>query len=103
MTNQIKIGLGVFFLLAVLLILSNLNQQKNKSSYDNIFQEDVSNIAKIIIQSGDDAIEIARLDTSWKISGHDTLIVKDRSISNFIDEVLTVKRGTVVTKNPKKL
>ena len=48
MTNQIKIGLGVFFLLAVLLILSNLNQQKNKSSYDNIFQEDVSNIEKII-------------------------------------------------------
>ena len=77
MTNQLIIGLGVFFLLGVLLILSNLNQQKNKSSYDNIFQHDVSHIAKIIIQSGDDAIEIARLDTTWKISGNDSLIIKE--------------------------
>tara|TARA_B100001750_G_C15452889_1_gene569918 strand:+ start:733 stop:1284 length:552 start_codon:yes stop_codon:yes gene_type:complete len=102
MTKQLKIGLGALCLLIVLLILSNFKQRKNISSYENIFNHDVSHVSKIIIQSGDEAIELAKLDTTWKISGNDTLIVKDRSISNFIDEVLTVKRGTIVTKNPEK-
>ena len=102
MTKQLKIGFGVLFFLAVLLILSNLNQRKNISSYQDVFNQDKSHVAKIIIQSGDEAIEIAKTDTTWKISGNDTLVVKDRSISNFIDEVLSVKRGTIVTKNPEK-
>ena len=102
MTKQLKIGLGLLCLLAILLILSNISQKKNKSSYNNIFNHDASQVAKIIIQSADEAIEIAKIDTTWKISGNDTLLVKDRSISNFFNEVLTVQRGTIVTKNPKK-
>ena len=47
-------------------------------------------------------IELVKIDTIWKILDNDTLIIKQRSIDNLFDKVLTVNRGTIISENPKK-
>ena len=40
---------------------------------------------KILIQSNGEAIEILRVDTTWAISGHDSLILKQDLLNSFFD------------------
>ncbi|SVB18628.1 uncharacterized protein METZ01_LOCUS171482 [marine metagenome] len=55
-----------------------------------------------MIQNGEEAIELSRIDTLWQISGNDTLEVKSQSINNLLDKVLKVNRGTIISENPEK-
>ena len=59
-------------------------------------------IKKILIQSGSDAIELMRKDSSWVITGIDTLVIKEKSISNFFDNFLTLETQTLMTQKQEK-
>ena len=73
---------------------------KNENSY--IFQGRIEDISKILIEKETEAIKLISIDTTWQISGNDSLITKARSIENFFDKVLTVKRGAIISYNPNK-
>tara|TARA_B100001964_G_C14135803_1_gene555096 strand:+ start:419 stop:961 length:543 start_codon:yes stop_codon:yes gene_type:complete len=102
MKNKFIIGLSSLALLVVLYII-NINQQKNyQSSTNKLFDINVNQINKILIQSRGEAIEISRADTSWAIAGNDTLSIKQELLTSFFDRVLNLESERVMTKNEQK-
>ena len=102
MTKNLKISLILLCILIGIYFINNKNQNNLITKSSAIFLDDPKDILKILIQKGDDAIELIRVDTTWKISGNDTLIIKTRSLDNFFDKVLTVKKETIISENPNK-
>ena len=102
MTKNLQFALIVLVVLIGIFFLNKNSQSKLESTSESIFTDDVENIFKFLIQKGEEAIELARVDTMWHISGNDTLEVKSRSIDNLFDKVLKVNRGTIISENPEK-
>ena len=82
--------------------MNQRGQQQYLTKSSNVFNASVKDVHRFIIQNQSDAIEISLKDTTWEISGNDTLNIKQRSINNFLDKVLPVMKGTLVSKNPEK-
>ena len=99
MTKNLKISLIVLVILIGIYLINIRSQSKLKSTYTAIFIDDPENIFKFLIQNGKEAIELARVDTMWRISGNDTLEVKSQSMDNLFDKVLKVNRGTIISEN----
>lgn len=102
MTRQWRNILLVLGVLIILFLINTLNQQKLISSSDNVFHVKEDQIFSFTIKMGDEEIELSRVDTLWVITGHDSLLVKSRIMSNFLEQSLKVKRETLVSTNPKK-
>jgi len=102
MTKHLKISLIVLVALIGIYFLNIRSQGKLESTSTAIFKDDPEDIFKILIQKGEEAIELARVDTIWKISGNDTLIAKPRSIEDLFNKILKVNRGTIISENPDK-
>ena len=88
MNNKLLIGFIALCLVIGLFFINVSNQKNYTSSSSKLMNVKKDNIKKILIQSGTDAIELMRQDSSWNITGIDTLIIKEQSISNFFDNVL---------------
>tara|TARA_B100000315_G_scaffold182363_1_gene171216 strand:+ start:183 stop:758 length:576 start_codon:yes stop_codon:yes gene_type:complete len=102
MAKNLKIPLIVLVALIGIYLLIIRSQAKHESTSTAIFTDSPEDLFKIIIQQGEEAIELARVDTMWKISGNDTLVTKPSSIGNLFDKVLKVNRGTIISENPEK-
>jgi hypothetical protein len=102
MTKNFQIALVVLVVLIGIFFLNKNSQSKLESTSEAIFTFDVEDIFKFLIQNGDEAIELSRIDTLWKISGNDTLEMKSQSIDNLFEKVLKVNRGTIISENPEK-
>jgi len=102
MTKNIQIAFIVLVVLIGIYFLNIRSQGKLESISKSIFTYDPEDIFKILIQQGEDAIELARADTIWKISGNDTLVIKSRSIENLFNKVLKSNLGTIISENPEK-
>ena len=63
-----------------------------------IFSGDKNKITKIMIQKGEEAIQLNKLDTLWEIAGVDTLNIRQNRIDDLFEKVLEVKRTTVRSK-----
>ena len=102
MTKNVQIALIVLVMLVGIYFLNKSSQTKFKSTSEAIFNDDPDDIFKFLIQKSEEAIELARVDTLWRISGNDTLEVKSQSMDNLFDKVLRVNRGTIISENPEK-
>ena len=102
MTNNLKIASIVFGLLIIILIINNNKQSAFISQSNQIFEKNINDIQKILIQKNNEAIELIKVDTTWEILGNDTLIIKERSLDSFFDKVLTVNKETLISENPEK-
>jgi len=102
MTKNLKISLAVLVLLGAVYLLIQRGQAQYSSHSSTLFSVDGDDVSRFLIQNKTDAIELSRQDSIWVISGNDTLIVKPQSIDNFLDKVLLVETGTLVSKNPEK-
>ena len=102
MTKNVQIALIVLVIFVGIYFLNKSSQAKFESPSEAIFNSDPENIFKFLIQKGEEAIELSRVDTLWRISGNDTLEVKSRSINNLFDKVLKVNGGTIISENPQK-
>ena len=47
-------------------------------------------------------IYLQRKDTTWQIMGHDSLIIQNNRINDIENNILTIKRESVVSNNPSK-
>ena len=83
-------------------LLNKNSQLKFDSTTEAIFTDNPEDIFKFLIQNGEEAIELSRVDTLWSISGNDTLEIKSRAMDNLFDKVLRVNRGTIISENPVK-
>ena len=102
MTKNVQIALIVLVTLVGIYFLNKSSQTKFESTSEAIFNDDPEDVFKFLIQQGEEAIELSRVDTLWRISGNDTLEIKSRSMDNLFDKVLKVNRGTIISKNPEK-
>ena len=102
MTKNFKIAFIVLVVLTGVYLLNIRSQGKLESTSTAIFTDDPEDVFKILIQTGEEAVELARIDTVWRISGNDTLVTKPRSIENLFDKVLKVNRETIISENPEK-
>ena len=98
MNKKFSISFGILLILVGIYFI-NQNQQKGYSSKTNqIFDIEEGDIKKILIQSNDDALEIARTDTSWEIIGHDSLKLKDNIMNTFFDRFLSLESERIMTQ-----
>ena len=102
MTKNLKIALIVLVVLTGVYLLNIRSQGKLESTSIAIFTDDPEDVFKVLIQTGEEAVELARVDTIWRISGNDTLVIKPRSIENLFDKVLIANRGTIISENSEK-
>ena len=102
MTKNVQIALIVLMILVGIYFLNKSSQTKFESTSEAIFNDEPEDIFKFIIQQNQEAIELSRVDTLWRISGNDTLEVQSRSMDNLFDKVLKVNRGTIISENPEK-
>ena len=102
MTKNVQIALIILVILVGIYFLNKSSQTKFESTSEAIFNDEPEDIFKILIQQDQEAIELSRVDTLWRISGNDTLEVKSRSMDNLFDKVLKVNRGTIISENPEK-
>jgi len=102
MIKNMQIALIVLVILIGIYFLNKSFQTKFESTSEAIFNDEPEDIFKFLIQEGQEAIELSRADTLWRISGNDTLEVKPRSMDNLFDKVLKVHRGTIISENPEK-
>ena len=102
MTKNLRIAFIVLVALIGIYLLNIKSQGKLESTSTAIFTDDLEDIFKVLIQQGEEAVELVRIDTIWTISGNDTLVTKSRSIQNLFEKVLQVNRGTIISENPDK-
>ena len=102
MNNKFIYAFGILILLVILYIFNINKQNSYLSSTSQLFDIDKNQIKKILIQSKGDALEIEKIDTSWAISGHDSLNIKIDLLNSFFDRVLSLESETIMTKNENK-
>ena len=102
MTKNFQIALIILGVLIGIFFFNKHSQSKLETVSEAIFTADIEDIFKFLIQKGEEAIELARVDTMWRISGNDTLEIKSQSMDNLFDKVLKVNRSTIISENPEK-
>ena len=101
--NKKLIGSIIILLVLVCLYFLNIQGQKNYTSTSSkLLNIEVKQIKKILIQSNDQALELLKLDTVWTISGHDTLNVKESSITQFFEKLVSLETQNMMTENKEK-
>ena len=102
MNNKLVIGFISLFLVIGLFFINLSNQKNYTSSSSKLTQIKKTDIKKILIQTNIDAIELIKIDTTWEISGNDTLKVKDQSIDSFFDQILNLDLQNTMTSKKEK-
>lgn len=98
MNNPLRNVAIVAVLLIGLFFVTTLKENAVFTKSDLIFSGDKNKITKIMIQKGEEAIQLNKLDTLWEIAGVDTLNIRQNRIDDLFEKVLEVKRTTVRSK-----
>ena len=102
MDKKVIKGILIVVLLAGLYFL-NIQQQKEYENTEIQFLNVEKNlIKKIIISSKNDAIELTAIDSSWVISGYDSLIIKPNVVENLLAKLFDIKKEHKVTSKEEK-
>jgi len=98
MNNPLRNLMVVAVLLGGLFFMTTSRENAVFTKSDTIFVGKKESITKILIQKGEDAIQLNKQDTLWQIAGVDTLIIRQNRIDDLFDKVLDVKRTTIRSK-----
>ena len=100
MNNPLR-NISIFAVILLFLFLMISKQEnENFTKSNKIFNGDETKVSKVLIHQGINSIQLNKLDTSWHISGVDTLVMRKNRIDDFFDKVLNVKRTTIRSKKP---
>ena len=94
--------LSILGLLVVAFVINTSMQKSYNSKESILFSIDKDDINKIVIKSNVDAIELMQIDTTWIISGNDTLTIKQNVVDNFLDTMYEIKKKHRVTSKEEK-
>ena len=103
MDKKLITVLSILGLLVIALFVNRTVQKGYNSKEEILFSiDDKNDTNKIVIKSKDDAIELMKTDTTWIISGNDTLKIKENVINNFLDTMHEIKKKHRVTSKEEK-
>ena len=97
--KRLLIVLGVF---VVLFGINQMQQRGRASSSDQVFDLQRDDVFSFDITKGEDSIALLYNGASWSILQHDTLVVKESTFHSVFDNVLNVKRTSLVSGNAAK-
>lgn len=95
----------LLIILGVFLVLFGINrvQQSNlESNSDEVFTTDRDDVFKFKITKDQESISLIYDGATWNIEGNDTLVVKENTLNSFFENVLKVRRTSLVSMNPSK-
>ena len=99
MNKKLIISISILCLVIGIYFFNSTIQKNYQSSSENLMNFQPNDLKKIIIQSGQEAIELIKKDTLWSIAGHDTLKIKQQPLDRFFDIVSKIKIQNKMTKN----
>ena len=102
MNKKLIISLSVLFLIIGIYFLNSSSQNTYLSTSKKLMNIQETNIKKIVIQSGQDAIEIIKEDTIWTIAGNDTLKINEQTINRFFDITSKIEIQNMMTTKKEK-
>ncbi|MAJ45153.1 MAG: hypothetical protein CMF96_10480 [Candidatus Marinimicrobia bacterium] len=98
MNNPLRNILIAAFILLALFIITSKKENATFTKSNSIFSSNKTDISKIMIQQGQNSIQINKIDTTWHIAGNDTLVIRQNRIEDLFGKVLDVKRTTIRSK-----
>ena len=100
MANQLKwMTIVLIILLGALAINSNQQKRYNAKS-DLIFDINRDDVFAFEISKSNESLKLNYDGESWSIENHDSLTVKTNTIGSFFNVILTLKKTSLVSKNP---
>ena len=102
MNKKLIISFSVLFLIIGVYFLNSSSQNNYLSTSEKLMNIQEKNIKKIVIQSGQEAIEIIKEDTIWTIAGNDTLKINEQTINRFFDITSKIEIQNIMTAKKEK-
>ena len=102
MNKKLIISFFALSLIIGIYLLNSSSQDNYLSTSKKLMNIEETNIKKIVIQSGQEAIEIIKKDSIWTIAGNDTLNIKEQSINRFFDITSKIEIQNVMTTKKEK-
>ena len=102
MTKNMKISAAIFGVVVILYFISQSGQKKYQAQSNNVFSILMEEVYRFDVQKDSLYITLQRKDTTWQITGNDSLLIQTNRINDIENNVLTVKRESVVSKKPSK-
>ena len=97
-----KISAAIFGVVVILYFISQSGQKKYQAQSNNVFSILMEEVYRFDVQKDSLYITLQRKDTTWQITGNDSLLIQTNRINDIENNVLTVKRESVVSKKPSK-
>ena len=97
-----KISAAIFGVVVILYFISQSGQKKYRAQSNNVFSILMEEVYRFDVQKDSLYITLQRKDTTWQITGNDSLLIQTNRINDIENNVLTVKRESVVSKKPSK-
>ena len=102
MTDSLKYTLGALVVLIGIYFYNQNVQRSYTVANSSIFSGNSEDIHRVLITEGENSLELVRVDTTWRITQADTLLIKENQITNLFDRLLTVKMEMLISKNETK-
>ena len=84
MNNPLR-NISIFAVVLLFLFLMITKQEnENFTKSNKIFNGDETKVSKVLIHEGINSIQLNKLDTTWHISGVDTLVMRKNRIDDFL-------------------
>ena len=99
MTKNLKWLLIALTVLVVFYVINTIQQSNRGSSSDLIFEINREDVFNFDISKGNEFISLYFNGESWFIDGNDSLVVKENTMNSFFNNVLKVRRNSLVSKN----
>ena len=88
--------------IVILYFISQSGQKKHQAQSNDVFSIVMEEVYRFDVQKDSLYIALQRKDTTWQITGNDSLLIQANRINDVENKVLTIKRESVVSKKPSK-
>ena len=102
MTRNMKILATILGVIIILYFISQSGQKKHQAQSNDVFSIVMEEVYRFDVQKDSLYIALQRKDTTWQITGNDSLLIQANRINDVENKVLTIKRESVVSKKPSK-
>ena len=102
MTKNMKISAAIFGVVVILYFISQSGQKKYRAQSNNVFSILMEEVYRFDVQKDSLYIALQRIDTTWQITGNDSLLIQANRINDVENKILNIKRESVVSKKPSK-
>ena len=102
MTRNMKILAIILGVIVILYFISQSGQKKHQAQSNDVFSIVMEEVYRFDVQKDSLYIGLQRKDTTWQITGNDSLLIQENRINDVENSVLTIKRESVVSKKPSK-